>query len=61
MECPSGNLRRSAKCHLNELDLTRQRLVTFPRQEMREAALQEAEAPGQEREDWRICYQPVLR
>ena len=30
MECLSPNSQRSARCHLSEMDLTRQRLVTFP-------------------------------
>jgi hypothetical protein len=35
------------------MDLTRQRLVTFPQKEMRVAVLQGVEAPGEEREDCR--------
>src|SRR6266478_3086554 len=29
VECSSPNSQRSARCHLSEMDLTRQRLVTF--------------------------------
>src|SRR5882757_685595 len=52
-ECSSPNSQRSARCHLSEMDLTRQRLVTFLREGMRAAVLQGVEAPGQKREDWR--------
>jgi hypothetical protein len=47
--CSSPNSQRSARCHLSEMDLTRQRLVTFPREEMRAVVLQGREAPGQKR------------
>jgi hypothetical protein len=53
MECSSPNSQRSARCHLSEMDLTRQRLVTFLRVEMCAAVLQGVEAPGQKREDRR--------
>ena len=53
MECSSPNSQRSARCHLSEMDLTRQRVVTFLRGEMCAAVLQGVEAPGQKREDWR--------
>ncbi len=52
MGCSSPNSQRSARCHLSEMDLTRQRLVTFLREEMCVAVLQGVEAPGQKREDW---------
>jgi len=51
--CLSPNSQLSAKCHLSEMDLTRQRLVTFLREEMCVAVLQGVEAPGQKRKDWR--------
>jgi hypothetical protein len=41
VECSSPNSQRSARCHLSEMDLTRQRLVTFLRGEMCAAVLQE--------------------
>ena len=53
MECSSPNSQRSARCHLSEMDLTRQRIVTFLREEMCVAVLQGAEALGQKRKDWR--------
>jgi len=53
VECSSPNSQRSAKCHSSEMDLTRQRLVTFLGEKMRTAVLQGVEAPGQKREDWR--------
>jgi hypothetical protein len=53
VECSSPTSERSARCHLSELDLTRQRLVTLPREEMREAVLRGVEAPGQKREGCR--------
>ena len=53
MECSSSNSQRSAKCHLSEMELTRQRLVTFLRGEMCAAVLHGVEAPGQKREDCR--------
>jgi hypothetical protein len=34
MECSSPNSQRDARCHLSEMELTRQRLVTFLREEM---------------------------
>jgi hypothetical protein len=34
VECSSPDSQRIAGCHLSEMDLTRQRLVTFPREEM---------------------------
>ena len=40
----SPNSQRSARCHLSEIDLTRQRLVTFLREEMCAAVLQGVEA-----------------
>ena len=56
------NLTAERKVSFDEMDLTRQRLVTFPREEMREAELQGAEAPCQEREKKRrrMRYQPLL-
>jgi hypothetical protein len=53
VECSSPNSQRSARCHLSEMDLTRQRLVTFLREEMCAAVLQGVEAPDQKRKDWR--------
>ncbi len=53
MECSRPNSPRSARCHLSEVDLTRQRLVTLLREGMCAAVLQGVEAPGQEREDCR--------
>jgi hypothetical protein len=47
------NSQRSARCHLSEMDLTRQRLVTFLRGEMCEAVEQGVEARGRKREDRR--------
>ena len=44
MECSSPNSQRSARCHLSEMDLTRQRLVTLLRGEMCAAVLQGVEA-----------------
>jgi len=41
------------KVSFEEMDLTRQRLVTFLRGEMCAAVLQGVEAPGQKREDCR--------
>src|SRR5882724_10688016 len=41
--CSSPN---SQRCHLSEMYLTRQRLVTFLRDEMCAAVLQGVEAPG---------------
>ena len=40
MGCSSPNSQRSARCYLSEMDLTRQRLVTFQRGEMCAAVLQ---------------------
>jgi hypothetical protein len=37
VECSNSNSQPSARCHLSEMDLTRQRRVTFPREEMLEA------------------------
>jgi len=48
--CSSPN---SQRCHLSEMYLTRQRLVTFLRDEMCAAVLQGVEAPGSKREDCR--------
>src|ERR1700690_2994967 len=45
--CSSPNSQRSARCHLSEMDLTRQRLVTFLREEMCAAVLQGVKAPSQ--------------
>ena len=53
MGCLSPNSQLSAKCHLSEMDLTRQRLVTFLREEVCVAVLQGVEAPGQKWEDCR--------
>ena len=53
MECSRPSSQRSARCHLSEMDLTRQSLVTFLRGEVRAAVLQGVEVPGQKREDCR--------
>jgi hypothetical protein len=53
VECSSPGSQRSARCHLSETDLTRQRLVTFLLEEMRAAVLQEMGALGQKQEGWR--------
>jgi hypothetical protein len=53
VECSSQNSRRSARCHLSEMNLTRQRLVTFLRGEMCAAVQQGVEAPSRKREDCR--------
>jgi len=41
MECSSRNSRRGARCHLSGMDLTRQRLVMFPRGGMYAAVLRD--------------------
>ncbi len=46
MECSRPNSQRSARCHLSEMDLTRQRLVTFLREEMCAAVLQGSGSAG---------------
>jgi hypothetical protein len=38
--CPNQNSQRSPRCHLSEMDLTRQRLVTFLRGEKCAGVLQ---------------------
>jgi hypothetical protein len=48
----SPNSEWSARCHLSETELTRQRLGTFPREEMRSRAFG-LKAPGQKRKDRR--------
>ena len=53
MECSSPNSQRDARCHLSEMELTRQRLVTFLREEMCAAVMQAVEAPGQKCGDCR--------
>src|SRR5712692_10963481 len=53
VECSSPDSQRSARCHLSEMDLTRQRLVTFLPGEMCAAARQGVEEPGQKLEDCR--------
>ncbi len=60
MECSSQNAQRSARCHSSEMDLTRQRLVTFLGEEMRAAVLQGVEAPGPEAGRLEKCCQPVV-
>jgi hypothetical protein len=57
--CSSPNSQRRARCHLSEMGLTRQRLVTFLRGEMCAAVLQGVEEPGQKGRLSK-CYQPVL-
>jgi len=46
VECSRPNSQRSARCHLSEMDLTRQRLVTFLREEMCAAVLQGSGSAG---------------
>ena len=53
MECSSPHSHWSLRCHLSEMDLTRQRPVTFLRGEMCAAMLQGKEELGQERQDCR--------
>jgi hypothetical protein len=38
--------RRSVRCHVSEMDLTRQRLVTFPREETGLVGLSDRSLPG---------------
>jgi hypothetical protein len=49
VDCSSPHSKWSARCHLSEKDLTRQRLVTFLPQEIRPAVLQGVEAPATRR------------
>ena len=54
------NSQRSARCHLSEMNLTRQGLVTFLREEMREAVQLGVESRGPEAGRLSKDYQPVL-
>jgi len=53
-------LKLAARCHLSEVGLTRQRLVTFLRREMCAAVREGVEESGLEAGRLSKCYQPVL-